>query len=621
MSSSRPEQPGGSVQHPNEQPGAAHPGAIRDEAAHSGTTNSATPRSGPGFVAPSGDASMSSNANASFPRPPDASGTGASGATPVSGATGTVPVSPGTVPTAAGQELLTQTTNGMARARKAPAMAKGTLSRQLVARISALVAAIAILLGVLSTFVVYQILVNEVDHELSQSVGAESRNSSPTGSAISLGGLPADAVVVIQQGDGTTVGSVETYDRTQTVRTSSGVNDAIAKVPVDPRAHTVRLAELGSYRVVASNVRIGVPNADGSESTVSAKLFVGVPMERSNSVIHRLVIFEAILAALAIGTAAIIARSVVRRSLDPLNHLATTADEVSRMDLEKGEVNLPSRIPNSETDPKNEVGRVGLSFNRMLDNVEGALTAREASENKVKQFVADASHELRNPLASIRGYAELAQRRANELDPDTAFAMSRITSESERMSGLVEDMLLLARLDTKPELQLAETDVVEVVLNAASDAQVAGPDHHWRLNLPDEAVTVMADRNQLHQVVANLLSNARKHTPAGTQVDTSVGIEGDQAVIRVHDNGPGVPPEIADKVFERFARADVARTHDKEGSTGLGLAIVAAVMAAHGGTAALDSSDGHTTFTLRLPLASDDSGRPAGPPPQADLSH
>lgn len=291
------------------------------------------------------------------------------------------------------------------------------------------------------------------------------------------------------------------------------------------------------------------------------------------------------------------------------------------MDLEKGEVNLPPRIPNSETDPKNEVGRVGLSFNRMLDNVEGALTAREASENKVKQFVADASHELRNPLASIRGYAELAQRRANELDPDTAFAMSRITSESERMSGLVEDMLLLARLDTKPELQLAETDVVEVVLNAASDAQVAGPDHHWRLNLPDEAVTVMADRNQLHQVVANLLSNARKHTPAGTQVDTSVGIEGDQAVIRVHDNGPGVPPEIADKVFERFARADVARTHDKEGSTGLGLAIVAAVMAAHGGTAALDSSDGHTTFTLRLPLASDDSGRPAGPPPQADLSH
>ncbi|WP_367343085.1 sensor histidine kinase, partial [Propionibacterium sp.] len=221
----------------------------------------------------------------------------------------------------------------------------------------------------------------------------------------------------------------------------------------------------------------------------------------------------------------------------------------------------------------------------------------------------------------IRGYAELAQRRANELDPDTAFAMSRITSESERMSGLVEDMLLLARLDTKPELQLAETDVVEVVLNAASDAQVAGPDHQWRLNLPDEAVTVMADRNQLHQVVANLLSNARKHTPAGTQVDTSVGIEGDQAVIRVHDNGPGVPPEIADKVFERFARADVARTHDKEGSTGLGLAIVAAVMAAHGGTAALDSSDGHTTFTLRLPLASDDSGRPAGPPPQADLSH
>jgi two-component system OmpR family sensor kinase len=490
------------------------------------------------------------------------------------------------------------------RAKRPPVLAKGTLSRHLVARISALVAVIALLLGAFSTLVVRQILINEVDRELSQSVGAEARNSSAkTGSGLSLGGLPVGAVVVIRQTDGTTIGTVETLDRTQTSRTSAAVNDAITAAPLDSsKATTIRLADLGSYRVVASHVRLGVTNADGTEATVSGELYVGMPLASSNSIIQRLLVFESVLAICAIAAAAVTARSVVSRSLGPLNRLANTASEVSRMDLDRGEVNLPARIPDSETDPDNEVGRVGLSFNHMLDNVEGALTAREASETKVKQFVADASHELRNPLASIRGYAELGQRRADRLDPDTNFAMARITSESERMSGLVEDMLLLARLDTRPEMNLTETDVVEVVLNAASDARVAGPDHHWTLDLPGASITVMADANQLHQVVANLLSNARKHTPAGTNVNTSVRVEDGQAVIRVHDDGPGVPPEIRATVFERFARADVARTHDKEGSTGLGLAIVAAVMSALNGSASLDTDDGHTTFVLKLPL-------------------
>lgn len=484
-------------------------------------------------------------------------------------------------------------------------MARGTLSRHLVTSISALVAVIAILLGALSSFLVYRILVSEVDHQLFDAIGARIQNSSSIDNDyIELGGLPLESVVVVSPNGGKEFGSIEKADRRQNPSTPDEVNAAISQVPADQRAHTISLpSEMGSYRVASGNTRVSVAQADGKQLSLTGQILVGIPMNRSNQIIQRLVIFEAILAVCAIVATRIIAYGIVSRSLGPLNRLATTADEVSAMDLERGQVNLPPRISADGADPNNEVVRVSQSFNRMLDNIERALASREESEQKVKQFVADASHELRNPLASIRGYAELTQRRGMQLDTNTAFAMSRISNESQRMSELVEDMLLLARLDTKPTMQLTETDVVEVVLNAVSDAQAAGPDHDWHLALPQQSVTVMADHNQLYQAVANLLSNARKHTPSGTKVTTSIVAEDGQAVIKVHDDGPGVPTEIMDKVFERFARADAARTYSKEGSTGLGLAIVSAVMTAHKGSASLDTSDGHTTFVLRLPLA------------------
>jgi two-component system OmpR family sensor kinase len=195
----------------------------------------------------------------------------------------------------------------------------------------------------------------------------------------------------------------------------------------------------------------------------------------------------------------------------------------------------------------------------MLANVEDALTARQASESKVRQFVADASHELRNPLAAIRGYAELTRRSGEDLPPDASYAIGRVEAEAERMSRLVEDLLLLARLDSGPAIEIAPADLTEIALNAVSDARAAGPDHTWTLSLPDEPIEALGDRHRLHQVVANLLANARTHTPAGTRVETGLAVIDGQAVLTVTDNGPGIAPEIAGSVFERFTRADTSR--------------------------------------------------------------
>ena len=220
------------------------------------------------------------------------------------------------------------------------------------------------------------------------------------------------------------------------------------------------------------------------------------------------IVFEALLAGVVIIGAVVVTRSVVVNSLAPLNRLAATATTVSNLPLESGEVEGIVRVPQRDTDPVSEVGRVGLAFNHMLDNVEGALGARHASEVKLRQFVADASHELRNPLAAIRGYAELTRRERDQVSDTMSHALTRIESESDRMSTLVEDLLLLARLDSGPALDVRATDLTEIVLNATSDARVAGPDHTWTLSLPDEPVYALGDRYRLHQVLANLLANA-----------------------------------------------------------------------------------------------------------------
>ncbi|MET0784428.1 MAG: HAMP domain-containing sensor histidine kinase, partial [Leifsonia flava] len=298
--------------------------------------------------------------------------------------------------------------------------------------------------------------------------------------------------------------------------------------------------------------------------------------------------------------AGVIATLVVRGALRPLGRVAETATRVAELPLATGAVALAERVPEGDTDPGTEVGQVGAALNLMLGHVEEALQARQASEQKVRQFVADASHELRTPLASIRGYSELTRRSGQEVPPDTAHALSRIESESVRMTGLVEDLLLLARLDEGRELAHDPVDLTSIMIDAIGDAHVSGPDHDWEVDLPDEPVVVDGDAPRLQQVVVNLLANARVHTPAGTAVIARLTTDGDSVSITVHDDGPGIDPAISGTLFERFARGDVSRTR-ATGSTGLGLAIVQAVVAAHGGTVSVASEPGDTTFTVTLP--------------------
>ena len=221
----------------------------------------------------------------------------------------------------------------------------------------------------------------------------------------------------------------------------------------------------------------------------------------------------------------------------------------------------------------------------------------------MRHFVADASHELRTPLAAIRGYAELTRRSPQPLPPEVAHALGRVESEATRMTALVEDLLLLARLDSGPALERAEVDLSALVVDAVSDAHAAGPQHRWELRLPDEPVVVVGDRARLHQVVANLLANARAHTPAGTTVTTTLEYASEPAGgsvrLVVADDGPGIPQDLQPHLFERFRRGDVSRSR-AGGGTGLGLAIVAAVTAAHGGAVTVESAPGHTEFRVEL---------------------
>ncbi|MDQ7992275.1 MAG: HAMP domain-containing sensor histidine kinase, partial [Propionicimonas sp.] len=403
-------------------------------------------------------------------------------------------------------------------------------------------------------------------------------------------GDPEGSGLIRLEGSSNDAGSVWGVVQAPDALTTDAASDLWAEATSgEPR--TIQVEGLGLYRVLV------VERANRTS-------LVALPFNEVTDPLARQLVMAGMLTVGAIALSFIFARQLVESSLRPLNRLAATATKVAGLPLESGEGNLPVRVDARDTDPRSEVGQVGTAFNHMLDHVENALAVRHRSETKVRRFVADASHELRNPLAAIRGYAELTRRGEDDLPEDTTHALSRIESESDRMSDLVEDLLLLARLDSEPTLALQPTDVTEIVLNAVDDARAAGGDHSWGLDLPEDALFAVADPQRLHQVVVNLLANARVHTPPGTRVVTSLRREGAQVVIRVNDNGPGVPPEIRDTVFERFTRAEASRVrHEGGSSTGLGLAIVAAVVAAHGGTVSLDSRPGATTFAIGIPAA------------------
>jgi two-component system OmpR family sensor kinase len=375
--------------------------------------------------------------------------------------------------------------------------------------------------------------------------------------------------------------------------TSREVNAIIAGIPADRRPRTYDLGDdLGEYRMRADLSRDG--------NTV----VTGLPLEPVNDTIWWLIGVEIVV---TLGGVLVVAGAgplIVQRALRPLNRVAATATRVAELPLDRGEVALSVRVPEADTDPRTEVGKVGAALNRMLGHVAAALNARHASETRVRQFVADASHELRTPLASIRGYAELARRHRDGVPDDLAYAITRVESEAARMTTLVEDLLLLARLDTGRPLLRDRVDLSRLIVDTVNDAHVASPEHKWQLDLPDEAVSVDGDEARLHQVLANLLTNAGVHTPAGTTVTVRLQTGPTEAIVRVEDNGPGIPANQQPDLFERFSRGDTSRSR-AAGSTGLGLAIVAAVVEAHGGQVDMASVVGRTAFTVRLPRLPD----------------
>jgi two-component system sensor histidine kinase TrcS len=423
------------------------------------------------------------------------------------------------------------------------------------------------------------------------------------------GQTPGNLIAVLH--DGRVVGSA-VFSEDEPRPAPADVVRAIEAQPWnDGPPRTEDLGSLGAYRVDSS--------AGGGD-----RLVVGVSLNLANrTVAHRTITTTAILAAALLVTAGLTA-TVVRYALRPLRRVAATAATVAGMPLIGGDHRITARVRPHDTDPDTEVGIVGHTLNRLLDNVDSALAHRAESDRRMRQFITDASHELRTPLAAIQGYAELTRQDSAALPPTTEYALARIESEARRMTSLVDELLLLSRLGEGEDLHTEDVDLGDVVLNAVNDAAVAAPTHRWVKHLPEEPVWVRGDRDRLHQLVSNLLNNAWVHTPAGVTVTTGItqhrlDSEGSYAELTVADDGPDIDPDLLPHLFERFVRADKFRS-DGSG-TGLGLAIVASIVNAHHGLVTAESADGQTVFRVRLPMVEPptaDTARPGGAPDGAE---
>ncbi|MCV7175892.1 sensor histidine kinase [Mycolicibacterium sphagni] len=358
----------------------------------------------------------------------------------------------------------------------------------------------------------------------------------------------------------------------------------------DPQ--TVGLPGLGSHRV-------GHSDFAGGERLISA-----VSLDQANKTVGGKVLTIAGLVVLTILVAALGTVVVVNYALRPLRRVAAVAGQVAAMPLDSTDYRISTRVGPDDTDPGSEIGVVGHTLNRLLANVDAALNEIAGADRRTRQFLTDASHELRTPLAAILGYAELTRQDSEILPPTTEYALARIEAESRRMTSLVADLLLLSRLDEGLDLELEELDLCDVVADAVNDVSVTAPDHRFVTELPDHAVWVRGDRARLHQLLGNLLSNARVHTPAGVTVTTSLStcVDGTGTLVElvVGDDGPGIPDDIMPNLFGRFVRADKSRSREL-GCSGLGLAIVLSIVEAHSGTVCAESRPGRTVFTVQLP--------------------
>ena len=476
-----------------------------------------------------------------------------------------------------------------------------SLTSRLVLTAVGLVVVVAVLLATLSTLVLRAYLNDQLDRDVRATLaraervpaGFQQLPAGPVNDPDGDGDGPPDVrgqavgtLTVIYFDDYTDLGDVITDgDGGRTVRKplTDEVLALIDDLPSDGNAHEIDLPDLGSYRVL-----IGA-TPDGN------KVAAGLPSTDVEGAVTRLVGSAAVLITIGGMLAAIGGLLLVRRQLRPLTEVAATAHEVATLPLSEGDIDLSLRVPAHLTDERTEVGQVGGALNALLAHVESSLEARHRSEQQVRQFVADASHELRTPLSTIAGYTELARKRPG---PDTtATALAKVEEESGRMTTLVEDLLMLARLDAGRAMSREPVDLTRLLVEAVSDARVLSPGHHWRIDVPEVPIEVVGDEQGLHQVATNLLANARKHTPPGTTITVIGRPEG----FDVHDDGPGFPEAFVDHAFERFARGDTSR--NRAGGAGLGLSLVEAIVRSHLGTVGLHSERGDTTVEVRLGTA------------------
>ncbi|NHN55602.1 HAMP domain-containing histidine kinase [Calidifontibacter sp. DB0510] len=365
---------------------------------------------------------------------------------------------------------------------------------------------------------------------------------------------------------------------------------------------------------VASDTRWMV--VEGIDARSGTPYAVAASLERVDDIVKRLILVVGFAGASALALSAILGWYLVRRAFRPLTEIEDTARTIADGDLTR-------RIP--EPDSQDEVSSLANSLNVMLGRIEDSFAVREESEERMRQFVADASHELRTPLATVRGYAELFRQGAVSKPEDIASAMRRVEDEAARMGQMVENLLLLTRLDPRIAADVPDADrpfqPVDLTVLAADtvqDARALAPDRSIRLlgtDGPVRPVMVAGDEPRLRQVLTNLVANAIRYTPAGSPIDLAVGRAGGSAVIDVRDHGPGVPEQLRTRIFERFFRSDASR-NSSTGGSGLGLAIVEAIVSAHDGRVAVrETSGGGATFHLVMPLLTDE------PPEDPQATH
>lgn len=487
---------------------------------------------------------------------------------------------------------------------------RGPLSLQtrLMAAVTGFVSLILVVIAIATSVVLGNVLNGRLQDELAttaKSVGGIARQSAvighfvPAASDLVVGptGVPNGTLVIVVSQSGAATGTVVTSDRVAQDLTALQIHQAVTALSEGRYAED--LSQLGDYQFVHQPVPPSGPT--------QFEVITGLPRASTEAQITTLF---SMIALTTIGGLILLALSTaitIRIALRPLREVAATANRVANQPLDRGDVSITERVPAAEADPRTETGLVGAALNTLLDHVDASLAVRQRNEERMRQFVADASHELRTPLSSIRGYSELSLRALSKSDtpedPATASAhtaLERIQAQSLRMTSLVEDLLLLARLEEGRELSLSSVDLSRLAIEGVEDARPTAPDHEWSIDVPEEPVELIGDTGRLQQVVTNLIANARTHTPAGTRIAIEVADEDDAAVLRVSDDGPGIDPAVRDELFSRFARGDRSRNRATGGS-GLGLSITKAIVDGHGGTISVQSEPGATTFTVRLP--------------------